>query len=415
MSMSKLSGDSEWALLLAPESPYPMAGGGAIRTASLVCYLASRFRLHLVVFHAGMDTPDAGRFPAGGVEKLDWVSLAPHSKTAVARASRNLWRLLRGVPPLSDRFTGPSSREQVARAIAGRRYRVAIVEHFWCATYEELLRPRAEHVVMDLHNIESTLHARCAATEAIPGRWAHAAFARMAMRAERQWLPRFDLVLAASEADRQRVKDLAPGVRAGVYPNAIPRRFPEPAEEEHCVAFSGNLEYHPNAAAVRYFARDVWPALRQQDPQLRWRLIGKNDWAVRRWTAGDPRIETTGPIDDPLAELARVRVVVVPLLSGSGTRIKILEAWAAGRAVVSTSVGAEGLPAKDGENLLLADSPDRMCQAVLALLRDPGERRRLGQAGRRLVEQQFCWPVAFRVLDESLAGFQRTGRIGVSL
>ena len=179
-------------------------------------------------------------------------------------------------------------------------------------------------------------------------------------------------------------------------------RVPAPAVEEHCIAFSGNLEYHPNVAAVRFFAADVWPQLRERDAELRWRLIGRNEQAVARWVAGDPRIETTGPVDDALAELARVRVVVVPLLAGSGTRVKILEAWAAGRAVVSTRVGAEGLPAVHRENLLLADSPTEILEAVLVLLEDEPLRRRLGEAGRRLVEEQFCWPAAWRGLEQWL-------------
>jgi glycosyltransferase involved in cell wall biosynthesis len=398
--MAKLSGGSEWALLLAPEPPYPMAGGGAVRTASISCFLASRFRLHLVTFWAGPDSP--GVFPREAAEKLDWIHLPAHRKDLATRVLRNMGRLFRGVPPLTDRFCGAASRGQVARAIAGRRYELAVIEHFWCAPYEELLRRHAQHVIMDMHNIESALHARCASAGPPPGRWAHQAFARLAERAERRSLAKFDLALAASETDRARIRDLAPRARVAVYPNAIPFRFPEPVEEENCIAFSGNLEYHPNVAAVRYFAQSVWPALRNRRPDLRWRLIGKNEWAIRRWISGDPRIETTGAIEDPLTELARARVVVVPLLAASGTRVKILEAWAAGRAVVSTRVGAEGLPAADGQNLLLADTPAEILERIEALLADAGLRRRLGQAARRLVEEQLCWPVAWRGLDLAL-------------
>ena len=251
-------------------------------------------------------------------------------------------------------------------------------------------------------DIESALHERCAATEGWPRRWAHGLFAGFARRSEQRLLPQFDLVLATSDADRNRIQQLAPRARVTVYPNAVPLRFPSPVEEEHCIAFSGNLEYHPNVAAVRFFARQVWPALRRQDPALRWLLIGRNQWAVARWTAGDPRIEATGPVEDPLAELARARLVVAPLLAGSGTRVKILEAWAASRAVVSTRVGAEGLPAIDGENLLLADSPEEILRAVWKLLEDEALRRRLGSAGRRVVEQQLCWPVVWQNLEQNL-------------
>ena len=100
------------------------------------------------------------------------------------------------------------------------------------------------------------------------------------------------------------------------------------------------------------------------------------------WSSDDPRIEFTGPVGDAIEELARARVVVVPLLAGSGTRIKILEAWAAGRSVVSTPIGAEGLPARDGENIRIVRGPRQMAEAVLELLADAPQRERLGRAGR---------------------------------
>ena len=413
--MAKLSGGSDWALLLAPEPPYPMAGGGAVRTASIFCFLASRYRLHLVTFKVDGGPDSLNGFPRDAAERVDWVRLRAHQKDVAARAFRNASRLLRGMLPLSDRLCGQESRKQVAQAISGRRYEVAVVEHFWCAPYEQLLRARAKHVIMDMHNIESALHRHCAATETWPARWAHSAFARMAAEQERRWLPKFDLVLASSQADQERITRLAPGARVAVYPNAIPLRFPDEAQEDHCIAFSSNLEYHPNVSAVRHFARRVWPALRRRDDQLRWRLIGKNPWAVKRWIAGDPRIETTGPVEDPLAELARVRVVVVPLLAASGTRFKILEAWAAGRAVVSTRIGAEGLPAVDGENLLLADSPREMLDGLEALLGNPDLRKRLGEAGRRVVEQQLCWPAAWGQLEQAFRALTvKSGSIGDS-
>ncbi len=401
--MSKPSADSEWALLLSPEAPYPLAGGGAIRTASMLHFLAARYRVHLVSFRVEHQEGSGVEWPPGTVTRVDWVSLPHHGRSSARRAARNAARLARGVLPLSDRFSTPDARRQLSAALDGRRYGVAVVEHFWCASCLPLLRRHARSVAINLHNIESALHHGCAASEPAPARWAHRAFAAIAARQEREWLPRFDLVLAASEADRRRVLVRAPGTPVEVYENAIPLRTVPPVEEQHCIAFSGNLEYHPNTSAVRYFARRIWPQLRRAAPELRWRIIGKNDWAVRSWTAADPRIERTGPVDDALAELARARVVVVPLLTGSGTRVKILEAWAAGRAVVSTSVGAEGLPAVDGENLLIADAPGQFVAAVQRLLGDSDLRRRLGEAGRRLVEQRLCWPAVWEKLDKVFA------------
>jgi glycosyltransferase involved in cell wall biosynthesis len=165
------------------------------------------------------------------------------------------------------------------------------------------------------------------------------------------------------------------------------------------VVFSGNLEYHPNRSAVRFFARDVWPRLREGRPNLVWRLVGKNPGAVAEFTAADPRIEVSGPVEDAVAELARSRVAVAPLLAGSGTRLKILEAWAAGLPVVSTPLGAEGLGARDGEHLLLAQGASAFAAAVDRLLACSDLRRSLASGGRLLLEKEFTWPAAWRKLD----------------
>jgi glycosyltransferase involved in cell wall biosynthesis len=120
-------------------------------------------------------------------------------------------------------------------------------------------------------------------------------------------------------------------------------------------------------------------------------LVGKNPVGVARYAAGDSGIELIGPVADAVQTLASARVVVVPMRSGSGTRLKILEAWAAGRAVVSTTLGAEGLDARHGEHLLLADTPEDFAAAVSRLLSSPEDRRRLGRAGRELYQARFTW------------------------
>jgi glycosyltransferase involved in cell wall biosynthesis len=158
------------------------------------------------------------------------------------------------------------------------------------------------------------------------------------------------------------------------------------------------MEYHPNRSAVRFFRREVWPLLRERRPELVWRLVGKNPEAVRALTRGDSRIEITGEVEDAVRELAKSKVAVVPLLAGSGTRLKILEAWAAGTPVVSTTIGAEGLPVRDGQHLLLADGASQLAGAVERLLACSDLRERLAAAGRLLLEKEFTWEKAWRHL-----------------
>src|SRR5206468_2234087 len=239
--------------------------------------------------------------------------------------------------------------------------------------------------------IESVLHARCAQTESGPGAMAHSVFHEAARHLEAKWLPRYDCLLTPSEVDAQIARRISPNSKITVYPNAIPLvARPDPPELE-VVAFSGNLAYHPNVSAVRFFHSEIWPLLRDRWPGLTWRLIGKNSHVVETLINGDARIEVSGPVDDAIRELAAARVVVVPLLAGSGTRFKMVEAWAAARAVVTTSIGAEGLPARHGENLLIADDPRSFTEAVSLLLTSPDLRRKIGATGRALFESEFTW------------------------
>ena len=384
-------------MLLAPEAPYPLAGGGSLRTASLLEYLGRHYALDLIVFRQPGAAEPASLLPAGLVRQVTVIPLPASRRGTAARAIRNAVRLARGVPPLVDRFAGFARRMQ--EAVAGRSYEIGVIEHSWCAPYLEQIAPACRRTVLDLHNVESVLHARCAQVEGGAVGLAHRIFGNASAAFEAEWLPRFGEVLAPSASDARAVELLAPGARLRVYPNAIPWTPAPPKTEEHVIVFSGNLEYHPNLSAVRFFARDVWPRLRDRWPQLVWRLVGKAPGAVAKLVAGDPRIQLSGPVEDAVAELARAQVAIVPLLAGSGTRFKILEAWAAALPVVSTSIGAEGLPARDGEHLLLADTAAAFADAVSRLLTCKDLRMAVGNSGRMLLEKEFTWVSAWANLD----------------
>jgi polysaccharide biosynthesis protein PslH len=385
------------ALVLSPEAPYPISGGGALRSASILHYLARLGPLDLILFRQPGAPDPLRNLPPGLARRVTVIALPVHRRSLAARAARNAARLARRVPPLVDRFAG--FEREVSAAIAGTRYSLGIIEHSWCAPYFDLLAPACARMVLDLHNVESRLHQRCAETGHGAAGFAHRVFAQASVELERAWLPRFSDVMVPSGCDARAVNAIAPTARVVVYPNALRAGPPPPRADEEAIVFSGNMEYHPNIAAVRFFRREVWPLLRERWPRLVWRLLGRNPQAVREFTAGDSRIEVTGPVEYAVAELARSRVAVVPLLAGSGTRLKILEAWAAGLPVVSTTIGAEGLPARHGENLLLADAAAPFAEAVSGLLSSPDLRATLGAAGRLLVQTSFTWESAWEKLD----------------
>jgi polysaccharide biosynthesis protein PslH len=389
-------------LFLAPEAPYPMIGGGAIRAASVLEYLAQRFSVHAILFREPGAPHPAAAIPPGRVDRVDVIDLPFHSKRPLARVVRNVSRLARSHPPLLDRFSG--FEQQIANFVSGQQYAAAFLEHFWIAPYVELLRGRAKRVVLDLHNIDSVWHQSMAGSERGLSAFGYRRFARSALQLERQWLPQFDDILATSGSDAALVQAIVPDARVTVYPNALPYVAPPRRAERREIVFSGNLEYPPNIQAVRFFHGKVWPALQSRWPELRWKILSRNPGPMRKLAALDPSIELTGFVEDAVAVIAQSQVAIVPVLAGSGTRIKILEAWAARTPVVSTTLGAEGLECRDREHLLLADDAESFTAAVSALLALADDRARIGAAGRRLYEERYTWQAAWKALDSVLAG-----------
>jgi glycosyltransferase involved in cell wall biosynthesis len=386
-------------LFFTPEAPFPAIGGGALRAASLLHYLAARYCLDMIAFREAGSANPASAAPPGMFERALVLDLAPHSRRGAARLARNAVRIARGVPPLVDRFAGFD--QAVARFVSSRRYKVAIVEHLWCAPYSEQLAPHSDKLVLDAHNVESDLMAGYAAIRTWPVSALFKRFERASLSVEERWLPRFTLTLAASEEDRALLARIAPDAKIHVYPNSLPPTARASAAEENTIVFSGNMEYPPNSDAVRYFHERIWPLVHKSNPDVVWRILGNHAETVAGHVARDPNIQVCGRMGDAVTELARSRLVIVPLRAGSGTRFKILEAWAAARPVVSTTLGAAGLGAIDGRHLLMADEPESFAGAVSSLLGSARLRASLGEAGRRLYEDNFTWESAWRRLGQA--------------
>src|ERR1035437_5496361 len=247
------------ALFLAPEAPYPIAGGGSLRSASLLEYLGRHYDVDVIVFRQPGALDPASLIPLRLVRRVTVLELPPNRRGFAARALRNAGRVVRRTPPLVDRFAGFSA--QIARALSGARYDLGVIEHSWCAPYLEQVSPVCTRTVLDLHNVESVLHGRCAEAEGRATATAHRVFQRASRELERAWLPRFSLVLTTSQADAALARAMAPQARVAVYPNALPPTPLPAAGDEEAIVFSGNMEYHPNLTAVRFFRREVWPRL----------------------------------------------------------------------------------------------------------------------------------------------------------
>lgn len=205
---------------------------------------------------------------------------------------------------------------------------------------------------------------------------------------------RADLVLTTSPQDKQTLRGALPSTSVEVVPNGVDISFfqytaPDPASCQ--LIFTGAMNYYPNIDAVVAFAKNCWPLIQEQVPNATWVIAGREPPPEVQSLAALPGVTVTGGVPDVRPYLASSAVALAPLQVGSGTRLKILEAFAMGKAVVSTQVGCEGLAAEAGKHLIVADRPQEFAEAVIQLLKDSELRSRLGCAGRALVEEQYSW------------------------
>jgi glycosyltransferase involved in cell wall biosynthesis len=260
--------------------------------------------------------------------------------------------------------------------------------------------------VVTHHNVESQLLERRSVGEAAG--WRRHYFrlqAERLRRAEAEWMPRVALNVVVSSEDERVFRAIAPGASYAVVPNGVDVDYfrPQPGPTEGCV-FVGGTTWHPNRDALHWFAAEILPRLRARGEQGPVTWVGRVTDEERHAFDGVDGLHLTGYVDDIRPYLARATCFIAPLRFGGGTRLKLLDAWAMGKAIVSTNPGAEGLGGIDGQDLLLADEPEAFTDAVVKVLRDRGLAERLGAGGRAAVEARFSWAVIGRRMSDLYRG-----------
>jgi glycosyltransferase involved in cell wall biosynthesis len=259
--------------------------------------------------------------------------------------------------------------------------------------------------VLDQHNAVHIIPQRQAETtrNELTRHWLRIEAARLA-HYEAATCRAFNQVVTVTEADRLALSKLSDAVesqpRFKVIPICVDPQTVTPLAdltEQPEVLFVGGMHWPPNRAGVEWFARNVWPAVCSQSPAARLSLVGRNP--PPGLDRGLGRLDAPGYIVDLDKYWRRSRVFIVPLWAGGGMRVKILEAWAYGLPVVSTTIGAEGLDCWPGENILLADEPEEFARAVLSVLKDSDLARRLAAAGRQTIETQYNWRIRYQDWD----------------
>lgn len=230
--------------------------------------------------------------------------------------------------------------------------------------------------------------------------------------AEHEYLQKADHVIAVSENDRQMFAEFIDPAKLTVTPTGADTEFFQPTDEKEIpdsLVFTGSMDWLPNEDGIFYFANEIFPLIRRRVPNATLCVVGrKPSRRLQDLASRVSNIQLTGWVEDVRPFLARRAVCIVPLRVGGGTRLKIFEAMSMAKAVVSTSIGAEGLPVKDGEHLLLADDPHSFAEITLQLLGDASYREQIGRAGRQLVEENYSWNTVSRgfaqILERVVAG-----------
>jgi glycosyltransferase involved in cell wall biosynthesis len=332
------------------------------------------------------------------------VVTARVSESSAAVCSRLGRGVLRGHSLLQGLHFDTTMASELRRLTSSHSFDVIHVEHSFMGPYLRWVDPKSgAKTVLSMHNIESLRFRREKEVAALGVRWAaltadHVFFASWEEGVVRQ----FDGIAAVSPVEEAWARTHAPAARVALVPNGVSvdhfRRLDCPAAGRRLV-FSGLMNYPPNEDAVGWFCDDVLPIVARQYPDVSFTIVGDKPTPSVRALALRPGVEVTGQVPDVRPYLAKSVAAVVPLRSGAGTRLKILEAMAMQRPVVSTTIGAEGLDLEHGENILLADSREQFAASVCTLLGHPHLADRLGRQGERLVRETYDWRQCLRNLD----------------
>jgi len=382
-------------LFIAHRVPYPPDKGERVRAFHEIKALAQHYRITLAAPVHGRDDGAAAR----GLEPwCERIVLAPAS--GAVGLMRGAWRLMSGRSVTEGFFCAA----RMARLLAdeARREPFDLVFAYSSGTLPLALGVEAPRRIMDLVDVDSAKWLSYAESARWPLRWLYRREERGVRQLEREAVDRCDAVLLVSEAEARALHVANEKVIAAG--NGVDMDYFQPAESHAesapSLVFTGTMDYRPNVDGVCWFAREVWPLLRRNMPDLEFAVVGRSPARAVMALAGEPGVTVTGAVPDVRPYLAAARAVVVPLRIARGIQNKALEAMAMGRAVVGSQAAIDGLDVVVGEDLLLAESPDQWRDALLGLLTNASHRRAIEQSARRCVEQKYTWSARMAPLIE---------------
>jgi sugar transferase (PEP-CTERM/EpsH1 system associated) len=385
-------------LHFAPRVCWPLDTGAKLRNYHLARVLARQTRVTLLAFNHHDESLPSVENPYEQV-----IAVKRDAAYTFTKVLRGLW----GRTPLPVlNYTTDSMKKALEGILDEKDFDVVQVEGIHLMVYLPIIRSARKRplVICDWHNIESELMRQYSRREPNLLRRAYAGkTARLMSEFESRALDEFDAHVVVSQKDAERLRNLNSDARVFVIENGVDTGYYSDTQVEKAAAarcdapgknrivFVASMDYHANIEGAVSFAREVWPSLRARQPELVFTIVGRDPSREVRALALRPGIEVTGTVDDVRPFYRNAVAAIVPLNVGGGSRLKILEAMAAGVPVVSTTLGAEGLDVRHGENILIADTSEQLAEAIVSVVEDQEQRNRLGTAGRALVSNHYEW------------------------
>jgi polysaccharide biosynthesis protein PslH len=360
----------------------PVDTGGKIRSYNILRQLARVHDVTLLSYYGGSRDTTYEEQIKREFPNTQTIHTAALDGNAFAQSLDYLYRVFQPAPFAVSKYTHPAVKRQVTAWIDEKKFDVAVCD-FLSATLnfpETLSTPS----VLFQHNVESALWERMAMTESHPvKRIAYRLEANKMSRYEPQALRKFRHIIAVSDHDRAQMLRLSPDCNIQVVPTGVDTEkytvAPPSKADSPRIVFTGSMDWEPNVDCVTYFCREIFPQILSQFPSATFQIVGRNPHPQVRQLAS-ASVEVTGTVPSVAEYLRNATIVVVPLRIGGGTRLKIFEAMAMGKAVVSTSIGAEGLEVQGGRDLILADDAGTFADVITLLLTNHDLRRKYEMA-----------------------------------
>lgn len=386
-------------LFLTTRLPYPPDSGAKIRDFNLIKEISKRHNVALISFIENKR------------EKMNLEFLKPYCKSVEVVKERGKINLFISIfisfftkkPFTIAKFYSMRMRNKI-KLVLNNKYDLIHCSHLHMAQYVENLKNIPK--ILDEHNVEFFLIKRYLKEEQNLIKKIFVYFLQYLKLAkyESNISQKFKHCFVVSEIDKKNLESIAPNVVVSVIPNGVDVIFYEPRRDEqrsNILVFTGVMDWFPNEDAVLFFYEQIWPLIKKEIKEVSFHIVGRNPSnKILNLSRQEKNIIITGYVDDVRPYIARSSVYIVPLRIGGGSRLKILEAMAMGKAIVSTSIGCEGLGITDNENILIANSPVEFAKKTVLLLKDSALCNKLGISARKLVENKCSWDIIGKKLDE---------------